>query len=471
MSPIERKEFVRDHFDVLAKDYDKWKKKNSYYYRSLKAFIKHIVQPNSSVLEIGCATGDILASTNPSRGVGIDISSEMIKLASEKHPQQEFVNTSIENFQNQEKFDYIIMVDVIDHVYDVMDVFKAVYQHCHPTTRIVLTTASPWWDPVFMIMEKFKAKMPEGPHNFVEIKNIANILELLDFKVNYFGYMLLFPKYIPILSYLANTVGVRTWGVRRLSPIQYMLIQPLMRNEINLGLGCSVIIPCYNEENNIEEAIRRIPSMGKYTEIIVVNDGSQDRTADCVRELQKKYSNLKLIDNPSNKGKGYAIQQGFAAATQEILMTLDADLSVPPEELPRFFDPLNKAQGQFVNGTRMVYPMIEPQRMRTVGLLGNKILGQIMTFIIRQDLSDTLCGTKAFYKRDLKYMNMGVDKWGDFDLLFGAAKLGNTILEVPVHYKSRKTGEPRMKLFRHGFYILKACFRGIRELMADLQVN
>ena len=282
--------------------------------------------------------------------------------------------------------------------------------------------------------------------------------------------MLLFPKYIPIFSYLANTIGVRIWGLRRLAPIQYMVIRPLMHNEINLGLGCSVVIPCYNEEDNIEEAIRRIPSMGKYTEIIVVNDGSHDRTADRVRALQQEFSNLKLIDNPSNQGKGCAVQQGFALATQEVLMILDADLSVPPEELPRFFDPLNKAKGQFVNGTRMVYPM-ERQRMRTINLLGNKILGQILTFMIRQNLSDALCGTKAFYKSDLKYMKMGMDKWGDFDLLFGAAKIGNTILEIPVHYKSRKTGEPKMKLFRHAFHLLKACFWGARELLVDPKVK
>ena len=162
MTPIERKENVEEHFNSIAKDYDKWKKKNAYYYRGLKGFINRVVKPGSSVLEIGCGTADILASTQPSRGVGIDISPEMIKLASQKYPQYEFIGTPIEDFRSEEKFDYIIMVDVIDHVYDIMDVFKAVHRHCHPATRIVLTTASPWWDPVFMLMEKFGAKMQIG---------------------------------------------------------------------------------------------------------------------------------------------------------------------------------------------------------------------------------------------------------------------------------------------------------------------
>ncbi len=466
MSPIEKKEDVQAHFDSIAKDYDKWKQKNAYYYNNLKGFIKRIVVPGGRVLEIGCATGNILASTQPSRGVGIDISEEMIKLAREKYPHLEFLSTPIENFKGDEKFDYIIMVDVADHVYDIMDVFTAVAHHCHPTTRIILTTISPWWQPIFTLMEKIGAKMPEGPHNFVEISNITNMLELLDFKVNFSGYMLLFPKYIPIFSYLANTIGVRLWGLRRLSPVQYMVIQPSGKNEVNLRLGCSVVIPCYNEEGNIEEAIRKIPKMGKYTEIIVVNDGSKDRTAEKVRALQKEYQNLKLIDYSPNRGKGHAVQKGFESATQEVLMILDADISVPPEELPRFFNPLNKAQAQFVNGTRLVYPM-EDQAMRTLNLLGNKIFGQIMSFITKQNLSDTLCGTKAFYKNDFKFMKMGLDKWGDFDFLFGAAKLGSRILEIPVHYKSRRSGESKMKTFRHGIHLLCACVRGFRELVVD----
>ena len=470
MTLIAKKEVVQEHFNLIAKDYDYWKNKNAYYYNHIKTFINRVTRQGSKVLEVGCATGDILASTKPARGVGIDISPAMIKIASQKYPEYTFINTPIETFQSDEKFDYIIMVDVLDHVYDIMDVFNNIYKHCHSTTKIVLTTISPWWEPILTLMEKIRAKMPEGPHNFVENRNISKVLEVLDFTINYSGYMLLFPKYIPILSYLANTIGVRLWGLNRLSSVQYMVIQPLAKNNTDLKLGCSVIIPCYNEENNIEEAVRRIPKMGKYTEIIVVNDGSKDKTADRVRELQKQYNNLKLIDYSPNRGKGHAVDQGFSAATQDILIILDADLSVPPEELPRFFEPLNKGQGQFVNGTRMVYPM-EHQSMRTINLLGNKIFGIIMSFITRQNLSDTLCGTKALYKLDYQYIKMGLDRWGDFDLLFGAARLGNKILEVPVHYMSRKSGESKMKTFRHGIHLLLACIRGFRELVMEPKVE
>jgi glycosyltransferase involved in cell wall biosynthesis len=290
------------------------------------------------------------------------------------------------------------------------------------------------------------------------------MIELMDFSVSYSGYLLLFPKFIPFLSFLANSLGTRLWGINKFSSVQYMIIEPRSQNTTDLHLGCSVVIPCYNESGNIEEAIRRIPQMGRETEIVVVNDGSKDDTAEKVKALQNSYPNLKLVDYSPNRGKGKAVQAGFEAATQEVVMILDADISVPPEELPRFFEPLNKGLCQFVNGTRMVYPM-QDQAMRMANLFGNKIFGLLMTFLTQQSLTDTLCGTKAFYRKDLKRIKWGLDRWGDFDLLFGAAKMGSKILEVPVHYMSRKAGESKMKTFQHGLHLLGACYLGFRELV------
>ena len=464
MSPIMGKESVENHFDEIASNYDYWKEKNSYYYDTIKTFVSRIIPPESSVLEVGCGTGEILDIVQPVRGVGIDISAKMVELAKQKFPQHTFIHSPIEDLQIDEKFDFIILVDVADHVYDIMDVFGVLYRFCKPTTRIILTTINPWWDPILMFMEKIGAKMPEGPHNFVEKGNLAKILELMDFSVSYSGYMLLFPKKIPFLSFLVNALGTRTWGLKKLSSMQYMLIQPSVKNETDLGMGCSVVIPCHNEQDNIEDAVRRIPKMGRETEIIVVNDGSTDHTAQKVKELQGEIKNLKLIDYSPNRGKGYAVKKGFEDASQEILMILDADISTLPEELPRFFHPLNKGMCQFVNGTRMVYPM-ENQSMRILNLFGNKIFGFIMSFITQQNLTDTLCGTKALYKSDFKRIQWGLDKWGDFDLLFSAAKRGSRIMEVPVHYMSRKSGESKMKSFRHGLHLLRACFLGFKELV------
>jgi ubiquinone/menaquinone biosynthesis C-methylase UbiE len=470
MSPILGKDAVQEHFDEIAKNYDYWKKKNWYYYSTIKSFIRRVVPERSRVLEIGCGTGEILASLNPSYGVGIDISAQMVKLATQKFPQHSFIHSPIEDLKLEEKFDYIVMVDVVDHVYDVMDVFKSVYRFCKPTTRVILTTINPWWDPILMLMEKIGAKMPEGPHNFIEKGNLTKILDLMDFSLSYSGYLLLFPKHIPVLSFLANAIGTRLWGLNKMSSVQYMIIEPRPQNTTDLHLGCSVIIPCYNEGGNIQEAIKRVPKMGRETEIVVVNDGSKDDTAQQVRALQNMYPNLKLVDYSPNRGKGKAVQAGFEASTQEIVMILDADMTVPPEELPRFFSPLNKGLCQFVNGTRMVYPM-QSESMRTANLFGNKIFGLIMSFLTQQSLTDTLCGTKALYRKDLKRIKWGLDRWGDFDLLFGAAKMGSKIMEVPVHYMSRKAGQSKMKSFRHCLHLLRACLLGFRELVLFNEMN
>ncbi len=457
---------VKEHFDSIASDYDRWKKKNSYYYDNLKSLIARSVRPGSSVLEIGCATGDILAAGQPAKGVGVDLSPGLIKIAREKHPGYTFHCSPIEEFDAEDTFDYIIMVDLIDHVTDLIDVFNKAYKFCHPTTKVIITTINPWWEPLLSAAEKIGAKMPEGPHNFLEQRNLSKIIESLDFTIAQSGYRLLLPKRVPVLSFLANAVGTRIWGLNKLSFVHYMILRPLPKNETDLGLSCSVVIPCHNESGNIQEAVRRVPAMGKGTEIIVVNDGGTDDTARAVEELRPQYPNLKLIDYPKNRGKGYAVKRGFDEAENEVLMVLDADLSVPPEELPRFFGLLNKGVCDFVNGTRMIYPL-QDQSMRFANMIGNKIFALIMTFMAGQDLTDTLCGTKALYKRDYRHIEMGLDKWGDFDLLFGALKLESKICEMPVHYKARVTGESKMKSFRHGLHLLKACFRGFRELVLE----
>ncbi|HLF17342.1 MAG TPA: bifunctional class I SAM-dependent methyltransferase/glycosyltransferase family 2 protein [Candidatus Omnitrophota bacterium] len=457
-------DLVKDHFDELAPQYDMYKRKNRYYYDNIKTFIQKSVQPKCRVLEIGCGTGEILAVTQASYGVGIDISREMVKIAQKKFPGLHFIHSSVEDFESDEKFDFIIMTDLIHHVYDVMTVFEKIYRFCHPQTRVIVTYVNPWWDPLYKLAEKCGWKAPDVPLNYLDMRNIGKILELVDFKINQTGYLLSSPIFIPLLSYLANSLGVRLWGFNKLSFVSYMLIQPTAKNTMDLGLGCSVVIPCYNEEGNIVGAIKRIPKMGKYTEIIVVNDGSRDKTAALVKDMQHEYPNLRLIDYSPNHGKGYAVKSGFDAATQEVIMILDADMTVEPEELPRFFDPLNKGLCQFVNGTRMVYPK-EGQSMRFLNQLGNKLFSLLMSFLTNQALTDTLCGTKALYKKDYQYIQMGLDKWGDFDLIFGAAKMGNKILEVPVHYKNRRAGESKMKAFKHGLHLLKACARGFRELV------
>lgn len=217
----------------------------------------------------------------------------------------------------------------------------------------------------------------------------------------------------------------------------------------------SVIIPCYNEEGNIEKCILRVPKLGNKTEIIVVDDGSKDQTVSIVKRLIKKNPSLKLITYKQNHGKGYAVNTGMKKATGDILVILDADMTVPPEDLPKFINPLISEKAQFTNGTRFKKTM-EKGAMKRMNLIGNKLMGKLFTMTIKQEITDSLCGTKALFKNDFKKMG-GIDPtdpWSDFSLIFGAAKLNLKIKEIPVAYKKRVAGKSKMKLIQHGSKML-----------------
>jgi glycosyltransferase involved in cell wall biosynthesis len=228
-------------------------------------------------------------------------------------------------------------------------------------------------------------------------------------------------------------------------------------------MSCSVIIPCYNEAGNIVDCLRRIPKMGSFTEVIVVDDGSSDGTAAMVNADLNPEVTIKLISNKVNRGKGHAVREGFDRATGDVLMILDADMAVMPEELPRFLRIIEDGVADFVNGTRVIYPM-ESKSMPVLNYFGNKCFSIILSWIMQQRVSDTLCGTKAMLRKDYKRITLQDASWGDFDLLFGAAKLCLKIRELPVHYKIRKAGESKMKAFRHGWILLRVCLRGFAEL-------
>jgi glycosyltransferase involved in cell wall biosynthesis len=212
-------------------------------------------------------------------------------------------------------------------------------------------------------------------------------------------------------------------------------------------LSCSIVIPCHNEAANILECVYRIPEIGSNLDIIVIDDGSRDNTSGIVKIIAQSDKRVRLVPYPKRMGKGYAIKQGFAVAQGEVLIILDADMTVAPEELPGFFNLLNEGEVDFVNGTRMIYDR-ENGAMDQVRFAANKIFCSMINWLLDTKLTDTLCGTKAFLKKDFQKMSLGKCYWGDFDLLFEAKRLGLRIRELPVHYKRRKAGRSKMNKFK-----------------------
>jgi glycosyltransferase involved in cell wall biosynthesis len=285
-----------------------------------------------------------------------------------------------------------------------------------------------------------------------------------------YGAALLLPVRVPLVSGLLNRISPLLPGINRLCVVQTLIVRKAREYPASFTSTqtCTVVIPCFNEHGNIEEACRRIPNMGGGTEIIVVDDGSTDGTAEAVRAAAAHDSRVRLITYSPNHGKGYAVKQGFDHAKGDIIMILDADMTVKPEDLPRFFRPIAEGSADFTNGTRMIYPM-EHQAMRFLNLMGNFFFGTIMTWLVSQRLSDTLCGTKALRKKDYPHIPMGGDKWGDFDLLFGAAENRLKIAEIPIHYQARVQGVSKMKPFRHSLVLMKMCLRGFLRLKLKIR--
>lgn len=454
---------VQKHFEVMAPNYDKWKKKAWYYHGQLKQLCRKFIPPNKRVLEVGCGTGDILAAMQPRVGVGVDISQKMVRRARKKYLDLKFYRQDLYRLRLKQEFDYIVLVDVIDHLPDIFLALQQIKQLCAPRTRVVLTTINPVWEPVLDLAEKLGLKMPEGPHNWVPHDDLQNLLELAGFGIETSGFSVLVPKYIPRLSdYLNQKVGRWGWW-QKLGAVQYFVCRK--RPVSPLGdLSCSVVIPALNERANIRQCIKRVPAMGRgQTQIVVVDDGSTDNTFRVVEQMMKSDKRLSLVRLPKNLGKVWAVKAGFDVAKGDVMMILDADMAVPPEELKFFHQLIARGMAQFVNGTRMVYPM-EQQAMRQLNLWGNKVFGIIFSWILGQRVTDTLCGTKALLKKDYRKINLGSEPWGDFDLLFGAAKLKLKIKEFPVHYKRRRAGESKMRIFKHGLRLLLMCFKGMGEL-------
>jgi ubiquinone/menaquinone biosynthesis C-methylase UbiE/GT2 family glycosyltransferase len=457
---IKKEEIIR-RFNNLAPQRYYWKARNQYYYDNQEKYSRFLVPEGLSILELGCGTGDLLHALQPRRGVGIDFSEEMLKIAKNRYPDLEFQLADIEELEGWgETFDVLIMSDVVGHLMDIEKVFRKLRVFCRPDTRIIISYYNFLWEPVLKIGELLGLKMPQQYQNWLSLEDIANLLSLTHFQVVKTDFRLLVPKKIPWFSDVINKYFSSLPGLRKLCLCNYIIARPIKMRD-HQKFSTTILIPCKNEKGNIEPAVERIPPFGGHQEIIFVDGNSTDGTQEEIKRVIKSYpeKDIKFLIQ-DGLGKGDAVRKGFAAANEDILMILDADLTVPPEDLPKFYTALAEDHGEFINGCRLIYPM-EKQAMRFLNLLGNKFFSLMFTWILNQRFKDTLCGTKALFRKDYAKIEAhrhyfgDFDPFGDFDLIFGAVKQNFKIIEVPIRYRERKYGTSNISRFRHGWLLLK----------------
>ncbi|MBN1973907.1 MAG: glycosyltransferase [Sedimentisphaerales bacterium] len=439
-----------------------WRGKNSYYYTWLDKVYASNVRAGSRVLHIGCEAGDLLAAVKPSYGVGIDSDEETIELAGQRFPNFHFEVQDPHEIHLEGTFDYILICNSLGCWSDIQLVLENLRSLTHEDTRIIITYYSYLWEGLLRAGSFLGMRRSNSYQNWLPPEDIINILYLSDYDTIRSESMMMIPKWIPILSVFCNRILSLLPGFRALNLINLVIARPNPAPKKSDEVSVSVIVPCRNEKGNIEDAIARIPQMGKWTEIIFVDGNSTDGTSDEIERQIKLHPDrqIQLIHQGDGTGKGDAVRKGFAAAKGDVLVIQDADLTAPPEDLPKFFQAFCQGKGEYINGSRLVYPM-EKQAMRFLNLLANKFFGKLFSWLLNQRFRDTLCGTKMLSRKHYEILAANreffgdFDPFGDFDLIFGSVKQNFKVAEVPVTYRARTYGSTNISRFRHGWLLLK----------------
>ena len=460
-----RKQQILEHAERIAADRPEWMERNRAYYEDDYRFMQFLVCKGARVLDLGCGGGQLLATLDPYVGVGIDLSPRMIESARTHFPHLQFHIGDVEDphvlDQLNGPFDYIVVSDTIGMFEDIEIALRRLHKLCDAETRVIIAYHSHLWEPVLKLAERLGLRMPQPATNYLANTDFVNILDLADLQVIKSEYRQLLPRKAFGLGRLVNRFIAPLPGIRRLCLRNYLVARSLAAAQPK-ELSVSIVIPCRNERGNIETAIKRLPEFGRAQEVVFVEGHSSDGTyEECLRvkEVHGRTHDIKVI-RQDGKGKGDAVRKACALAGGDVLMILDADLTMPPEALPKFYNAIASGKAELINGTRLVYPM-EREAMQALNFLANRLFARVFSYLVNQRFTDTLCGTKALSKRNYEAIARDrgyfgdFDPFGDFDLIFGAAKQNLKIIEVPIHYGARTYGSTNISRFSDGWLLLR----------------
>jgi SAM-dependent methyltransferase len=459
-----RKTAILAHFEKYAASRTEWVRRAAFFHSEDQAYLRFLIPAGMRVLEIGCGIGDTLAALQPSRGVGLDFSPAMVDVAVKRHPNLRFHVGDVEDPATiaaiGETFDYILVQDTIGLLVDCQKFFEQLHSLCTRNTRLVVGYFSHLWQPILKLAELMSLRMPYPSQNVLAPADVGLLARLADFDpvkseqrvllpVSVFGFGRLVNRFISVLP------GFRFFALRHYTVCRSMLVSD------DALRSATVVIPARNERGNIERAIQRIPQFCDDIEIIFIEGHSGDGSFEEIERVKAAYPRMDIkAMRQVGKGKGDAVFTAFDVARGDVLMILDADLTMPPEQLPKFWDAICSGKGEFINGSRLVYPL-EDDAMRFLNLIANKLFSYLFSWLLNQRYTDTLCGTKVMRRSDYYRLKAGkayfgdFDPFGDFDLIFGASKLNLKSIDLPIRYAARTYGETQISRFRHGILLLK----------------
>lgn len=464
-------EQLKTYYDEAAADRVRYRKSKSYYWNYITRYCDYFIHDDDTVLEIGCGTGELLAELKGKRKLGIDFSEKMIEGARKNYPDLEFRVMDANELEIEQTFDVVVISNLIGSLVDIQKALEEVHSVCHERTRVILTYFNFVWEPSLRLAEFLKLKKNQPVQNWLSHKDIMNVLYLAGFEVYRRNRNVLVPFKIPCVSWFLNDIVSKLPLFNAFALNQFIFARELPGLRPRQEASVSIVIPARNESGNIENAILRMPDFSSHQEIIFVEGNSTDDTYAEILRIQNKYQETHDIKVFQQEGKGKydAVKKGYAHASGEVLMILDADLTVPPEDLPKFYNALVSGKGEFINGTRLVYTM-EKKAMRFLNMLGNKFFSMAFSWLLEQPVKDTLCGTKVMYRTDYEKLVKNrkffgdFDPFGDFDLLFGAYKLNLKIIDLPVRYQERVYGDTNISRFKHGLVLLRMWGFAIRKI-------
>jgi len=453
----------------IAKLWQKYYLQNNYYHQDIHRLVKKIIPPDASILEFSSRGGELLAELPNKNKTASEFDNGLLQLLYSKNKKTRVIDAKKLPSRSKKKYDYILLSHTLSEIDNIQDFIGKIKVLCRDDTKIVVFHFNYLWKPLLDTVEVLGLIMPSQKEpNWLSQSDIDNFFILESFVKVKQGQSFLFPFFVPFVSDLLNRIFSQIPPFSYFCLTRYAVYKPIKEKK---DFSVSIIIPARNEAGNMKRIFNKIPSLGTSTEIIFVEGHSRDDTyATIKKEIANYKGPLKAsLCKQKGKGKGNAVRLGFSKAHNELLMILDADLTVDPKELPIARYVPRDGIADFVMGSRLVYPM-EKLAMRTLNIFGNKFFSIAFSFLLDQRIKDTLCGTKVLFRKDYLMIAKNrkffgdFDPFGDYDLIFGASRLNLKIVEVPIRYKERTYGKTNISRFRHGLLLLQMVLFAARKL-------